>query len=152
MPCRTARELLELVRDFHHRLGQSYAELATRAERTKVKALLDYMKRHEEGLEAQLERYGEESAGALLDTWFARVPEIAECACFEGPELTRDMAIEDVVRTAFCFDDCLIEFVREMSELAPNEELRGLFSSLAELEQHEQRKVARAALEVTQGM
>jgi len=152
MPCRTARQLLTLVRDFHRQLGDFYAEMSVKAEREKVKALLEYMRRHEEHLEAHLGKYNKPGAGRLLDAWFARMPEIAKCECFEGPKLTRDMSVEDVVRTALWFDDCLIEFIREMAELAPTDYLRDVFSSLASMEEQEERKVTRAALELTQGM
>jgi len=150
MPCRTARQLLTLVKDFHRKLGEFYADLAATAEQEQVQALLNYMRRHEESLQGLLDRI-EEAGESHLDTWFARMPEIAKCECFECPQLSRDMSVEDAVRTALWFDDCLIEFVREMAELAPSEELREVFSSLARMEEHEERKVSRAALEATRG-
>ncbi len=152
MSCRTARQLLTLLKDFHHQLGDFYADMETKADRERVKALLGYMRRREESLQQNLERYDKAEAGLLLDTWFARMPEIARCECFEGPQLSQDMSIEDVVSTAMWFDDCLIEFVREMAELAPSDNLKEVFSSLANMEEQEERKVSRAAFEITHGM
>lgn len=152
MPCRTARELLTLIKDFHRQLGDFYTEMETKADRERVKTLLEYMRRHEESLQQNLERFDKAETGVLLDTWFARMPEIARCECFEGPQLSRDMSTEDVVRTTIWFDDCLIEFIREMADLAPSDNLKEVFSSLANMEEQEERKVARAALEITQGM
>ena len=116
-----------------------------------MKALLEYMRWREESLQELLEAYDKAEAGHL-DTWFARMPEIARCEGFEGPELSRDMSVEDVVRKALWFDDCLIEFVREMAEIAPSDELKDVFSSLATLEEQEKRKVSRASVELTRGM
>ncbi len=152
MPCRTTRQLLTILEDFHRQLADFYAQMETKADREKVKTLLEYMRRREEALQKNLERYGKAETGLLLDTWFARMPEISRCECFEGPQLSRDMSIEDVVRTAIWFDDCLIEFIREMTELAPSGNLKKVFSSLANMEEQEERKFERAAFEITQGL
>ena len=66
MGCRSTRELLDLVRDFHKQLSELYARMAEVATKEKVKMLLNYMSRHETQLEQCLARYEEHAAKSLL--------------------------------------------------------------------------------------
>lgn len=151
MACRTTREILDQIRKFHHQLGAFYAETAEKAERNRAKALLEYMGRHEERLEARLTEYEEDAAQAILDTWFEFLPDIAKCECFEGVELNPDMSVDDVVGTALRFDDCLIQFFQEMADLSVVEDVKELFASLVRMEEEEEREVTRASVELTEG-
>jgi len=151
MPCRTTRELLEQIIDFHRQLGAFYEETAAKADREKAKALLEYMGRHEERLKECLGTYEKLAAKAILDTWFQFIPDIGQCECFDRIEVGQDMSIEDAIRISLWFDDCLIQFFRDMAALSPSSDVKELFGSLAGMEEQEKRKAARAAFELARG-
>ena len=118
MPCRTVRQLLAHISGFHRQLGAFYEETAAKADQERAKALLEYMSRHEEHLKDCLGAYEKDASEAILDTWIQFMPDITKCECFERMEVSEDMSIDDVVRISLWFDDCLIQFFREMADLS----------------------------------
>jgi rubrerythrin len=152
MAFRTTRELFNQIESFHRQLGDLYARMAAKAGREKVKALLEYMSRHQQRLEKNLTAYEKDAAERVLNTWFEFTPDIAKCECFDGIELREDMSVGDVVRTALWFDDCLVQLFTEMTEISVSEDVKELFANLARMEEQEKREVTRASLEVTEGV
>ena len=152
MPCRTVRQLLEHISGFHRQLGAFYKDTAAKADQEKAKALLEYMGRHEKHLRECLGAYEKGASETILDTWLQFMPDIAKCECFERMELGEDMSIDNVVRTSLWFDDCLIEFFKEMANLSAPEGVKELFANLAQMQEQEERKVTRASLELVEGV
>jgi len=150
MVSKTTRDLLDQVRDFHKRLSDFYANRADIAKDQRAKMLLEYMSRHELNLEQCLEEYEDVGANEVLDTWFKFAPDIAEPECLDGVELKDDMTVHDIIMTAILFDNCLIEFFKEMAEKAVSEHLREFFDSLVQLENSEKLKMMRSALQIDQ--
>lgn len=151
MAFRTTRELLHEIRDFHGKLSRFYEEAATKAERERVKALLEYMGRHEDNLTRCLDAYEKDAAKRVLDTWFEFTPEIVKRGCFDEVAIDPDMSVDDVIRNSLWFDECLTKFFEQISELSVSSDVKELFSNLAELEQSEERHAARAAVEALEG-
>ena len=141
---------MDQVRDFHRRLGNFYAQMAESAEKERVKALLEYMSRHEHNLGQCIERYEGSAAKDILDHWFQCTPDIAKCACFDGVDLKPDMSVHDVLEKALWYDNCLVEFYRGMADLPVTSNLQNLFRNLVEMEEQEKKKAARVALEADQ--
>ncbi len=148
MAYKKTRDVLDKMRLFHKQLSEFYAQMSERANRQKVKLLLDYMSRHETRLEGCLARYEDSAAKRVLDTWFQFVPPIAKREFFQDMELAPDMSVEDVIRTTIQFDNCLAEFCMQMSETAMSEEVRELFSCLLSMEKREERQAVRDALDM----
>ena len=148
MPCERTRDVLDKVRDFHRKLSEFYAKMQEMAHREKVRMLLGYMSRHEMHLEECLARYENEGAKGILDTWFQFTPPIAKWEFFEKLDLNADMSVDDVIQTAIKFDDCLVEFYLQVSEMAACEDVRALFSKLLNMEKAEERQAIRNALEL----
>ena len=152
MPCTTVRELLEHISGFHRQLGTFYEGTAAKADQVKAKALLEYMGRHEKHLRECLDAYEKDASKRILDTGLQFMPDIAKCECFERMGVDEDMSIRDVVRISLWFDDCLLEFIREMVELSVPEDVKELFASLAKMEEQAEQKVTRSSLEVIEGV
>lgn len=151
MAFRTTRELLNEIRDFHRKLGHFYREAATKVEREKVKALLEYMGRHEENLNRYLESYEKDAAKRVLDTWFQFTPEIVKRGCFDEVAIDPDMSVDDVIRNSLWLDECLTKFFKQVADLSVSSDVKDLFSNLAAMEETEERHAARAAVEALEG-
>lgn len=151
MTCKTTRQLLDQIRNFHRQLSAYYTDTAADVDREKVAMLLEYMARHEDHLEQCLARYEEGAAKKVLDTWFQFMPEIAKCECFDRIDVNQDMSVADVVRVALWFDDCLIQFFREMADVSVSDDVKEVFRDLASMEEQEKHTATRASLELTQG-
>lgn len=156
MSCRTTRELIEQLQDFHKHLAAFYSRSAKQAKRERVKMLLDYMSHHEDDIAKCLADFEEDAAQKVLDTWFEFLPDIAKCECFESEcwqsKFPSDISVDDVVRTALWFDDCLIKFFKQMADLSVSRDVKALFDDLTQMEDQEKRKAMRIALEVSQGV
>ena len=57
MAFETTKDVLDHARDFHRQLSDHYAQLRDKAERERVKMLLDYLSRHEKHLDI-LDNFG----------------------------------------------------------------------------------------------
>ncbi len=57
MPVETTRDVIEQARDFHLQLRDFYSRLKEKAQKERLKLLLDYMSAHELQLEENLEAF-----------------------------------------------------------------------------------------------
>ncbi len=60
------KDILDHARAFHRQLSSYYKKLGDKAERERVKMLLDYMSRHEAHLDESLKQYEEEVFKGLM--------------------------------------------------------------------------------------
>jgi len=117
-------------------------------EQARVSLLLDYLSQHEKGLARNLDDYEKGAADDVLDHWIQFTPSEALDAFFDEHELKPEMPLDEVVRTVLQFDDYLIAFYRQVAEETVSEEVRNLFTRLAEQEESDKRKTARGATEL----
>ena len=116
--------------------------------KARVKLLLDYMSRHEEHLSTSLKSFEDNASAKLLDTWFQYAPDEAmleDLTCFECHP---DMNIDDLIRLAMRLDGALVRFYSRIAEQAQSTEVRDLFTGLVELEEQEQVRMQKNALDI----
>lgn len=142
------RDILNHARKFHSRLQAWYEGLSGQAEKHRVKLLLAYLSRHEERLSEHLARYETHAAQEVLDTWFQYVPEEDTMQRFRAIELTPDMTVNQVVTAALKLDQYLVDLFREGARRTMSSEVREILNSLLELEEEEQLRLKRTALDV----
>ena len=144
------KHVLQRARGFHHQLAALYQEMSDLTDKPRIKLLLDYMSRHEAGLEDALRGYETLAEPRVMDAWFqftpGSVPE-QPCAKFE---ITPGMSVGEVVRMALAFDNCLLAYYQQLVEEAPSDELRDLFGELLMHGKREAVELSRSALEVEQ--
>lgn len=148
MTFETTRDVLDHVRAVHSEISQMYAAQRDESRKGRVKLLLDFMSRHEEHLSSSLSTFEENASAKVLDTWFQYAPDEAmleDLTCFEcHPE----MNIDDLIRLAMRLDGALIRFYARIAEQAQSTEIRELFTSLVELEEQEQVRMQKNALDI----
>jgi rubrerythrin len=140
------RDVLEHARVFHKQLSELYHQLEGKAERERVRMLLDYLSRHEKHLDESLASYEEEASRMVLDTWFQYTPEADTSQLLAQIKLQPGMSVSDVVRVALRLDDYLVDLYRSMAEHSDIPEVREVFTNLLDMERQEKHQAARNAL------
>ncbi|MDD5583064.1 MAG: hypothetical protein PHS99_07650, partial [Candidatus Marinimicrobia bacterium] len=118
-----------------------YKTLNNKTDKIRVKMLLDYLMDHEKKLEKNIERIEETIPPKVLKTWF----KYTLCE-----DLRKDMqllhyrideiSVEELIRMAIQFDDCLIKIYKKIVLNSDIPEIREIFTNLSELEDHEKRR------------
>ena len=141
------REVLEHARDFHRQVSEFYDRLAQQAANKKVKMMLNYMSRHEKGLEDGITRYMQESPREVLEAWFAFTHDETLLEALRNDKIYgSDISLDDVIALAMKFDRYLMDLYRGMANTAATQAVSDMFVSLLELEKQERLKVARNAM------
>jgi rubrerythrin len=150
MAYETVRQVLEAVRDFHRKLERVYERQSDAAERDKMRRILDFMAGHEAALEQWVAETESELTPELLDTRFHFMPDIAECGEVEKTSLPDDVSVDDAIRTALRFDDCLVAYYRQLAEGPVPKEVQQLFRYLRDGERSEERETIESALLISE--
>lgn len=144
----TARDIVELAREFHGQVADLYDRLGNQAEKKRVKMLLAYMGRHERHLAACLAQFGESTGKRVLETWFQFVPCDIPVQAIANVKAEPTMSVDDVVSIAMELDDCLIRIYRQASEECDSRELTEVFANLLKMEEQEEVRLTRDCLGV----
>jgi hypothetical protein len=132
----TVGEILEEVRDYHHRLSDLYRRLENSADGKRLRMLLDYMGRHERIFERALARYEVSGRRKILGTWYQYVAD--EDLDLRTDEVKPHQPIDRVVDMALEFDARLVRFYEHMARnMSDYQDVRDFFQSLAEQEKQE---------------
>lgn len=147
MAFETTKDVLEHAREFHGQLSDYYAQLSEKAERERVKMLLDYLSRHEKHLEKSLEAFEQDVSEGILKTWFQFPPPKATLATCQALvlEKERDISIDGVIDLALQMDECLVQLYQEMIKSSESEQVREVFKNLLAMEKHEEVELVRNA-------
>ena len=142
------QDVLDHARAFHKELQRLYQQLSTETEKERVKMLLEYLSRHEEHLEQSLSAYEAGASKRVLDTWFKYVPQEDKLQKFRDVKLEPEMSVDDVIEVALQMDNCLVDFYKDMAEVAVSQEVKEVFTNLLEMEEQEKHKLVRNALQL----
>ena len=135
-------DLLIRCQHFHHRLAEYYEGLENEVRRPEVRAMLDFMARHEHHLEHCIELYSKTAAPGVTQAWFKVAPDDQAGKLLHEATVDPDMGVEDVIEMAMRFDDYLIRVYRQLAESTQNSQLREALENLLELEESEERRLA----------
>lgn len=147
MASKRLRDVLDRVRWFTATLIERYEDLGESALDRRTRALVEYMARHEQQLNAGLKAYEDDTAERILDTWLQFVPDENLEAVFADLDLRPDLSVDEVVERAMTFDRALIELYRALAETTEVPEIRDLFTSLTAMEDGKDRQYSKALLE-----
>ncbi len=142
------RDVLDKARAFHRELSAFYRRMEDRADRERVKLLLDYLSGHERKMEERLAQFEETAARRILDTWYKYAPgdEIREALKLVRVE--EGMTAPEIICMALRLDENLLRLYRRAAELAPAEPVRQLFQGLYEEGKKERAHLVLAVFEL----
>lgn len=144
----TVRDIINRIRGLHSQLSWFYQTMGDAAEKDRVRLLLQYISRHERNLESALAKYQESASRAVLNTWFKNTPDNPLQTCLGNIAITADMSTDEVIRVVLSLDRCLVDTFRRIAESAVAEEVKALFQDLVGMEEREEHKLMRDALEL----
>ena len=147
MRFRTVQDILDWTRAYHHRLAEGYRQLSGTTSRERASMLLDYLADHQEALERSIEEYETDAADKLLRTWFQGVRDIPLPGSLDEADQTlRDADTTRIMYMALEFHDVLTRLYTDLAGQAPTEDVRQLFTGLADMENHEKMRMVRDAM------
>jgi hypothetical protein len=141
------RDVLDHAREFHNRLSEFYQDLADHEEAARIKMLLEHIGTREKSLEQGLANFEESASKQVLDTWFQYAQDESTLKLPDAMEIKPHMSVEDVIRIGLELDDRLIKLYKDAAENADVPEVREVFNNLLEMEQQDEHRLVRAALE-----
>jgi hypothetical protein len=147
MPSLSVRDVLKLIGRFHARLAERYGELAHTAEQPRVRMLAVSM----EDAEARLSRcwlqpHERDGTDRVLGYWFTVAPIVPGDLSLDELDLSAHITPEDLMDTALRVDERLAGLCRRIADGCTSPAVRELFLNLAEQEEGEERRTARATL------
>lgn len=140
---RTAREILVDVVRFHGDLADRYKSLRNSIDDPDTQLLLEYLQRHEYGLQRSVMRYGTELREEALETPLDVLPHLPTAQ--EIPNL-KSPAVESVVQLGKQMDHALITLYEKVAASARDTSVRRLFRALLNQERNEQARLEMAKL------
>jgi hypothetical protein len=117
-------------------------------EKPRTKMILEYMSGHEKYLGECLSKYEDEVPREIIDSGFEYQPEVTFQECFEENELNNEMSAAGVLRLALHLDDCFTNQIEKLIKNTHSSKIKNLFKNLLNIEDHEERKVVKEALEL----
>ncbi len=139
--------IIDRIRAVRGQLAARFERAGAEAADERARMVLDYIGRHERHMAEALERYEADAPRAVLDTWFKNTPgrPVEECLALARPD-AEDM--DEALRSALAMDNCLVESFRRISESAVADEVREFFRRLVEMENREEHRLIRDAIEM----
>ncbi|MBW8002388.1 MAG: hypothetical protein FVQ80_10265 [Planctomycetes bacterium] len=101
----------------------------------------DYMSRHRRRTHIAIFKLPVESAeriSRICHTPLQYDPQGADCHCLEGVDISADATAGEILDAAIKFDECLVKFYRQVVEQPIDQEVKGLFESLIQWEEHDE--------------
>lgn len=144
----TVKDIIDRICGIHSQLSWFYQTMGDAAAKERVRLLLQYISRHERNLESSLAKYQEGASRAVLNTWFKNTPDNPLRTCLGNVTITADMSTDEVIRIVLAMDRCLVDNFRRIADGAVAEEVKSLFQDLISLEEREEHKLMRDALEL----
>ena len=144
----TVRDIIDRIRALHNQLSWFYETLGDAVQKERVRMLLRYIGRHERNMELALAKYQQGASRAVLNTWFKNAPENPLRTCLSNVAIVADMETDEVIRIVLAMDRCLVDAFQRIADSAVSEDVKALFQDLITLEQEEEHKLMRDALEL----
>ena len=148
MTFQRTRDVLENVRLFHAQVSDFYQCLSGKAEKQRIKFLLDYMSRREKRFENYVAQYGTEASQGIMDTWFQYAANAKLGADLKAFDLESDMTVDQVINIALKMDERLFNLYDEMARSADSAKVKDFFSSLRDTVQQEKNEFVRSTREL----
>lgn len=148
MSSETVRDIIDRVRGIHLQLSHHYQSLGDTAQKERVRILLQYLSRHEAHLDAALAKFQGAASKALLGTWFKGEPDSSLRSALDEVKIAPGMETDQVIRTVLQVDRALVDAFRKVVDSAHADDVKALFQELIQMEEREEHKLMRDALEL----
>ncbi len=139
--------IIDRIRALHQQLADRFERAGAELPRERARLVLDYIGRHERHLAEALEKYQATASRAVLDTWFKNTPGRPVEECLDQVRLdAKDPA--SILRSVLAMDRCLVDSFRRIAESAAAQEVKEFFQQLVAMEEREEHRLVRDAIEM----
>jgi hypothetical protein len=141
MRIETTKDILKHFQKFHKLIADYYHDLSQKADKERVKLLLNYLEEREIQIEKTLNGLENSISSNVLNSWFTH------SNCKEKLEnlsnlLSGDLpSVNQVIDQFLYMDNCLIDLYSKLVESAENVEVQEFFDNLSELEKNHKKKI-----------
>ncbi len=136
MRYKTVQEILDQAAELHARIAEQARQAAETQDRQRLSLVLDYLADHQASLKQAIQSFKGDAADRVLATWFDRSPEM-ELSALSAKALADADGVDELIETVMQFHDQIISLYGNLRDQAVVDEVRAVFSNLAELETHE---------------
>jgi len=148
MHYQTVKDVVDHSRQLHQQISSIYKKLSEDQSQARVSMLLDYLKRHEDHLEASLEQFEKDKSQKVLESWFQYAPDQNIAEVLNDIQVNDHMTTDEVVGMALKLDDYFIDLYQDMVDHSSSGAVKDVFQNLLEMEQQEKIRVAKTALQL----
>nr|BAL54408.1 hypothetical conserved protein [uncultured Gammaproteobacteria bacterium] len=141
-PFEQVKDVLEYGKWLHQEIKALAERIESVEQSTRLKLLLEYLKRHEENLSQALARFSEATQQKILDTWLPYPPDPKIVQKLREIAVHPNMRVEEVAKIVLQFEDALIELYRESLNEIDDPQVQEVLSNLVQLEDAEKRRFA----------
>ncbi|MEW4526171.1 hypothetical protein [Maioricimonas sp. JC845] len=148
MPAKQVREVLQWMQSVHKDVCSRFESLGTHVENERVRLLLDYIEGKEKLLAQSLKQYEEDAPDSVLATWVQFYPDEVQDRRRLLEDLEDDSTLDGVVEHCQQVDRALIKACQTIAEESDCDQVSGLFTSLARLEENMDHLYSKALLDI----
>ncbi len=146
MAAEQVKSVLENTRCFHRSAKEMYARLAKSCKDQRTTMLLDYLSKHEAHLADTITQTEGDLSAKVLNTWVQSSESSLHLVQCQQLRTTSEASFEELVELALKLDDQVIAVYRDLAQRAEPEWLQDLFQNLFEMEQAEEKQLAKQTL------
>ena len=142
----TARELLDCLVDFHHRVARLAEQGMDDEQEERVRLVFEYLYRHHLEMQESLATYEEDGEESVLNTYFSftlneeKTPE----AVINSIGSTRNISFDNVVKLSRKLGEYIIALLDDILLDLSVPHVREVFENLRDMEEQEQKLLTRA--------
>lgn len=143
MSAYTTVGILDRARYFHKQLHGFYDGLKSRIEQEKLLLILDYLAQHELRMEQALQRYEQDIAHKVAETWFKYNPEMSIDEAIASIALPRTMSLDDLMTIAIKLENYFVTLYQRAAEQAVSPDVKEVFEQLTKETMKDRTKLSR---------
>jgi len=140
------KDIIEYSQEIHDRLAGFYDELSDKHQSSRIKMLLDYLRRHERNIAECLSQFENDTAQKMMDTWLEFAPTTNINEKIKYLPLHSDITLAQIVETALDVDNAIVALYRDLKDHVDLPELKELFENMIEMEDNEKKRLVRDAM------
>ena len=148
MSCEQVKDVLSNTRQLHQSASVLFSQMATACSNQRTELLLNYLSEHENSLADAIDKIKNDSSPLQLNTW------LQSCDLGTALDLCRELntdptveaSFEELIELALNIDEHVVKLYSELAEKSEPVWVQELFQNLLEMEQAEEKLVAKQSL------
>ncbi len=143
MTTQTTRGILDQARYFHQQLQAFYEALRGRLEQPQLQLILDYLAQHEQRMEHALQRYEDDIAEEVANTWFKFNAGVSIDEAISSIHIRPEPTLDDLMEIAIKLENHFVVLYKNAADQAVSAKVKEVFEQLLKETVRERMKLSR---------